>query len=84
MFISEVLPKHKIAEFYLADVDKLVSEFRAKLKGLLDAPGRLPGDVAVQLVQDPKYNLFGCTVDLEAAVAKFYFQRLYTIPVPKF
>ncbi|XP_063718426.1 glycogen debranching enzyme-like [Symsagittifera roscoffensis] len=75
VFISEVLPKHKIAEFYLADVDTLVSEFRAKLKGLLDAPGRLPGDVAVQLVQDPKYNLFGCTVDLEAAVAKFYFQR---------
>ena len=74
-FLNQVLPDYQIIEYFLADSGKLVTEFETKIRNLLSAPARQSSDISVQLIQDPNYRPFGCTVDMDAAVSKFYYQR---------
>ena len=81
LLLDKIIPKYNIADYFLADVKHLVKDFEGKLRALIDAPARQPNDVTIHLIQDPEYKPFGCSVDLQAAVSKFYYQRLvFVVP----
>ncbi|GAB6025571.1 hypothetical protein CHUAL_011301 [Chamberlinius hualienensis] len=60
------LPQVKIIEYYLADVNKIVKEFYKKLQDL--PPGNGSSE-ELKLIQDPFYDRFGCTIDIEKAIS---------------
>ncbi|XP_030351609.1 glycogen debranching enzyme isoform X3 [Strigops habroptila] len=67
---EDVYPKIKLWEFFQVDVDKAVQQFKTLLTqgkmGTKSDPNQ-----HLQIVQDPEYRRFGCTVDMNIALATF-------------
>ncbi|XP_029473325.1 glycogen debranching enzyme [Rhinatrema bivittatum] len=69
---EDVYPKIKLWEFYQVDVSKAVSQFRNLLakddrKAVAKADPKQP----LKIIQDPDFKRFGCTVDMNTALATF-------------
>uniref|UniRef100_A0A8B9H0Y5 Glycogen debranching enzyme n=1 Tax=Astyanax mexicanus TaxID=7994 RepID=A0A8B9H0Y5_ASTMX len=65
IFWQDVYPKTKLWEFFQVKVEPLVEKFRTLLKIQTD------GKKQLKIIQDPQYNRFGCTVDLNTALEIF-------------
>uniref|UniRef100_A0A8B9GX02 Glycogen debranching enzyme n=1 Tax=Astyanax mexicanus TaxID=7994 RepID=A0A8B9GX02_ASTMX len=68
IFWQDVYPKTKLWEFFQVKVEPLVEKFRT----LLQNDNRFTdGKKQLKIIQDPQYNRFGCTVDLNTALEIF-------------
>ncbi|KPM06297.1 glycogen debranching enzyme-like protein [Sarcoptes scabiei] len=69
---EEYLPRIKLEEFFLCDLDKLIKQFEEFLRDRLEKyrkemPVRLSESNSIDLIQDPEYHRFGCQIDFENA-----------------
>ncbi|KAM9238356.1 glycogen debranching enzyme isoform 4-T4 [Leptosomus discolor] len=67
---EDIYPKIKLWEFFQVDVNKAVQQFRTLLtQGKMST--KSDPNQHLQIVQDPDYRRFGCTVDMNIALATF-------------
>ncbi|KAM4659730.1 glycogen debranching enzyme isoform 4-T5 [Amazona ochrocephala] len=67
---EDVYPKVKLWEFFQVDVNKAVQQFKTLLtQGKMST--KSDPNQHLQVVQDPDYRRFGCTVDMNIALATF-------------
>ncbi|KAM9238355.1 glycogen debranching enzyme isoform 3-T3 [Leptosomus discolor] len=76
---EDIYPKIKLWEFFQVDVNKAVQQFRTLLtQGKMST--KSDPNQHLQIVQDPDYRRFGCTVDMNIALATFIPHRYFTYP----
>uniref|UniRef100_A0A8B9TKE1 Glycogen debranching enzyme n=1 Tax=Anas platyrhynchos TaxID=8839 RepID=A0A8B9TKE1_ANAPL len=68
---EEIYPKIKLWEFFQVDVNKAVEQFRTLLTQGKESVTKSDPNQHLQIVQDPEYRRFGCTVDMNIALATF-------------
>ncbi|KAG9264788.1 glycogen debranching enzyme-like [Astyanax mexicanus] len=72
IFWQDVYPKTKLWEFFQVKVEPLVEKFRTLLQnGSKPSKIQTDGKKQLKIIQDPQYNRFGCTVDLNTALEIF-------------
>uniref|UniRef100_A0A8B9GZE4 Glycogen debranching enzyme n=1 Tax=Astyanax mexicanus TaxID=7994 RepID=A0A8B9GZE4_ASTMX len=69
IFWQDVYPKTKLWEFFQVKVEPLVEKFRTLLQN--GDKIQTDGKKQLKIIQDPQYNRFGCTVDLNTALEIF-------------
>ncbi|KAI1711883.1 glycogen debranching enzyme, glucanotransferase domain-containing protein [Ditylenchus destructor] len=72
---TEVLPPIQLYEFFQANINKCVEEFRGIAKGTPPNADDKAMGICVPIVQDPEFRRFGSTVNLEHAVKRFNIPR---------
>ncbi|XP_037040350.1 glycogen debranching enzyme isoform X3 [Bradysia coprophila] len=67
------LPKVRLWEFYQVDVEKYFQKFYEKMQNSSPptAHTRQASPTEITLLQDPEYRRLGCTIDFDAAYAKY-------------
>ncbi|KAF4805468.1 hypothetical protein TURU_000863 [Turdus rufiventris] len=76
---EDIYPKIKLWEFFQVDVNKAVQQFKTLLtQGKMGA--KPDPNQHLQILQDPDYRRFGCTVDMNIALATFIPHRYFTYP----
>ncbi|XP_030063489.1 glycogen debranching enzyme isoform X1 [Microcaecilia unicolor] len=69
---EDVYPKINLWEFYQVDVSKAVSQFRTLLaKDNGKKVAKADPKQHLKIIQDPNFKRFGCTVDMNTALATF-------------
>uniref|UniRef100_A0A8B9DIB7 Glycogen debranching enzyme n=1 Tax=Anser cygnoides TaxID=8845 RepID=A0A8B9DIB7_ANSCY len=68
---EEIYPKIKLWEFFQVDVNKAVEQFKTLLTQGKESVTKSDPNQHLQIVQDPDYRRFGCTVDMNIALATF-------------
>ncbi|XP_075567798.1 glycogen debranching enzyme isoform X7 [Pelecanus crispus] len=68
---EDIYPKIKLWEFFQVDVNKAVQQFKTLLTQENKIITKSDPNQHLQIVQDPDYRRFGCTVDMNIALATF-------------
>ncbi|NXA07805.1 GDE enzyme, partial [Sapayoa aenigma] len=75
IIFEDIYPKIRLWEFFQVDVNKAVQQFKTLLtqgKGrLCKMSTKSDPNQHLQILQDPDYRRFGCTVDMNIALATF-------------
>ncbi|XP_075567795.1 glycogen debranching enzyme isoform X4 [Pelecanus crispus] len=77
---EDIYPKIKLWEFFQVDVNKAVQQFKTLLTQENKIITKSDPNQHLQIVQDPDYRRFGCTVDMNIALATFIPHRYFTYP----
>ncbi|KAJ7408776.1 hypothetical protein WISP_118700 [Willisornis vidua] len=76
---EDIYPKIRLWEFFQVDVNKAVQQFKTLLsQGKMST--KSDPNQHLQILQDPDYRRFGCTVDMNIALATFIPHRYFTYP----
>ncbi|XP_014676824.1 PREDICTED: glycogen debranching enzyme-like [Priapulus caudatus] len=65
---DEIIPKGKIEEFFILNVETLVEEFRDKALDMGPCANRVPEGSILKVVQDPAFRRLQCSVDMNMAL----------------
>ncbi|XP_037601329.1 glycogen debranching enzyme isoform X4 [Cebus imitator] len=68
---EDIFPKLKLWEFFQVDVNKAVEQFRRLLTQGNRRVTKSDPNQHLKIIQDPEYRRFGCTVDMNIALATF-------------
>ncbi|ELU10759.1 hypothetical protein CAPTEDRAFT_167427 [Capitella teleta] len=74
----EVLPKHRIEEYYLLSVDGVLQAFRSAI--MAGQPG-IAKEKNVAVIPDPLYRRLKATIDIPLAINKYFDSQLSDLPV---
>uniref|UniRef100_A0A8I3WQ05 Glycogen debranching enzyme n=1 Tax=Callithrix jacchus TaxID=9483 RepID=A0A8I3WQ05_CALJA len=68
---EDIFPKLKLWEFFQVDINKAVEQFRRLLTQGNRRVTKSDPNQHLKIIQDPEYRRFGCTVDMNIALATF-------------
>jgi len=77
VLLNSVFPKHRIAEFFLVHIDEMVAKFKSAVLSGVRGDDRPYTDI--EIIHDPNYRRLKATINIAAAVKKYYSSQPDTI-----